>query len=145
MSQIIPLISSGTAGPLGVLHLPRLWLKASLIAAGKGHPDYPVCNGYDTMVLDGLGLDKEEFLAFISESRPTYPQLETWILGKSGGSLDAEAVKKLNDSIIGYHHADDVRKDILGANGIPDDGSIPDAVNLNNLDDWLGFHKEVLS
>ena len=40
-SNIVPLISSGTAGPLGVLHLPRLWLKASLGAAGKLHSDYP--------------------------------------------------------------------------------------------------------
>ncbi len=144
MDKIIPLISSGTAGPLGVLHLPRLWLKASLVASGKGHPDYPICNGYDTMVLDGLGLDKAEFERFIADAKPTYPQLETWILEKSGGQLDATAVKKLNDSITGYHHADEVRKTILDANGIPDDGSLPDAVNLNNLDDWLGFHKEVI-
>ena len=27
MSKIVPLISSGTAGPNGVLHLPRLWQK----------------------------------------------------------------------------------------------------------------------
>ena len=39
MSDIIPMISSGTTGPLGVLHLPRLWLKASLGAAGKLHSE----------------------------------------------------------------------------------------------------------
>ena len=146
MSQIIPLISSGTAGPLGVLHLPRLWLKASLGAAGKLHPDYPaIGKGYDQMVLDGLKINNAEFEAFIADEKPTYPQLETWVLKKSGGSLDAKAVKALNDSIIGYHHSDDVRKDILGANGIPDDGSLPDAINLNNLDDWLSFHKQTIA
>ena len=31
----VPLISSGTAGPLGVLHLPRLWQKVSPEEAGK--------------------------------------------------------------------------------------------------------------
>ena len=31
----VPMISSGTAGPLGVLHLPRLWQKVSLEAQGK--------------------------------------------------------------------------------------------------------------
>ena len=31
----VPLISSGTAGPLGVIHLPRLWLKTSLEATGE--------------------------------------------------------------------------------------------------------------
>ena len=35
MSNIVPLISSGTQGPLGVLHLPRLWQKVILGAAGK--------------------------------------------------------------------------------------------------------------
>lgn len=146
MSQIIPLISSGTAGPLGVLHLPRLWLKASLGAAGKLHPDYPaIGQGYDQMVLDGLSLDKAAFEKFIAESKPTYPQLETWVLAQSGGSLDAAAVAKLNAAITGYNHADATRTAILAADGIPDEGKIRDAVNLNNLDDWHSFHQQTLA
>ena len=145
MSNIVPMISSGTAGPLGVLHLPRLWLKASLGAAGKLHSDYPSCGqGYDQMVLDGLGLDKAAFESFIA-TKPTYPQLEAWVLAQSGGSLDAAAVAKLNAAITGYIHADEVRTSILDANGIPDEGKIRDAINLNNLDDWLAFHKEVIA
>ena len=145
MSEIIPLISSGTAGPLGVLHLPRLWLKASLGAAGKLHTDYPSCgNGYDGMVLAGLGLDKAAFESFIAESKPTYPEFEAWVLEQSGGSLDSVAVEKLNASIIGYNHSDDVRSEVLAANEIPDEGKILDAISLNNLDDWLSFHKEVI-
>jgi hypothetical protein len=42
MSTIVPTISSGVAGPLGVIHLPRLWLKLSLEAQGKLAPGYPV-------------------------------------------------------------------------------------------------------
>ncbi len=34
----VPLISSGLAGPLGILHLPRLWQKVSLEARGKLAP-----------------------------------------------------------------------------------------------------------
>jgi hypothetical protein len=146
MSKIIPLISSGTAGPLGVLHLPRLWLKASLGAAGKLHPDYSATGpGYDHMVLDGLGIDHAAFSAFIAEEKPTYPQLEAWILAQSGGSLDAAAVEKLNAAIAGYNHADAVRTGILTASGIPDDGSILDAINLNNLDDWHCFHQDLIA
>lgn len=145
MSNIVPTISSGVAGPLGVLHLPRLWQKASLEAAGKLHSDYPGCGkGYDQMVLTGLGLDREEFLAYIKGSKPTYVQLEAWVLAKKGGSLDAAAVKALNDSIIGYNHGDDVRAGILSAVGRPDDGSIKDAINLNNLDDWQTFYSTEL-
>ncbi len=146
MSQIIPLISSGTVGPLGVLHLPRLWLKASLGAAGKLHSDYPaIGQGYDQMVLDGLGLDKSAFEKFIAENKPTYPQLESWVLEQSGGSLDAAAVAKLNAAITVYIHADDTRASILSADSIPDNGKIRDAVNLNNLDDWHCFHQQTLA
>ena len=146
MSNIIPLISSGTAGPLCVLHLPRLWQKASLGAAGKLHADYPaIGQGYDQMVLDGLGIEKSAFESFIADSKPTYPQLEAWILDQSGGTLDAAAVAKLNAAITGYNHADEVRTAILSADGIPDTGKIRDAINLNNLDDWHSFHQQELA
>ena len=57
MNTIVPLISSGVAGPLGVLHLPRLWLKVSLEQRGKLAAGYPgIGKGYDQMVLDGIGL-----------------------------------------------------------------------------------------
>lgn len=141
MSKIIPLISSGIAGPLGVLHLPRLWQKASLAAAGKQHPDYPAgAPGYDTMVLEGLGIDPKAFFDFINTTKPTYVQLEHWVLEQKGGRLDATAVEKLNASIRGYDHRDAVRAEILKAVGRVDDGSVKDAVTLNNLDDWQAFH-----
>ncbi len=141
MSNIVPLISSGTAGPLGVLHLPRLWLKASLGAAGKLHPDYPaIGGGYDQMVLDGLGIDKGAFEAFIRDAKPSYVELENWILEQKGGSLDQDAVDKLNASIQGYIHTDATRTEILATAGRPDDVTLKDAVNLNNLDDWAIFH-----
>ncbi len=145
MSQIIPLISSGVAGPLGVLHLPRLWLKASLGAAGKLHPDYPAIGaGYDQMVLDGLGIEKADFESFIATDKPSYVECENWILAQNGGSLDAAAVGKLNAAIAGYIHTDETRAAILAAAGRPDDGTIKDAVNLNNLDDWASFHAREL-
>lgn len=140
MSQIIPLISSGTRGPLGVLHLPRLWQKVSLENAGKLHRDYPaIGGGYDQMVLDGLGIDKAAFVAFM-KSKPTYPALEAWVREQNGVKLDTASVTALNDSITGYIHADETRREILAASGIKDDGSILDAVSLNNLDDWQSFH-----
>ena len=146
MSKIIPTISSGVAGPLGVLHLPRLWSKASLGNAGKLHEDYPAIGaGYDQMVLDGIGIDKAEFENYIASSKPSYVQLEAWILEKKGGSLDQDAVDKLNAAITGYIHDDATRAEILEAAGREDDGTIKDAVNLNNLDDWAAFHAQELS
>lgn len=145
MSKIVPTISSGTAGPLGVLHLPRLWQKVSLDKAGKLHDDYPAIGaGYDQMTLDALGIANADFEAFMN-SKPTYVQLENWVLEQKGGSLDQEAVNKHNEAVKGYIHADEDRTEILAAAGRPDDGSIKDAVNLNNLDDWAIFHKEEIA
>ncbi len=140
-TKLIPTISSGVAGPLGVLHLPRFWSKVLMDAKGVLHDDYPACGaGFDQMVLDGLGLDKDATLAYISDNLPTYPQFEAWVLEQSGGSLDQAAVDELNAAITGYNHDDDTRGGILGASGIEDDGSVLDAVNLNNLDDWYELH-----
>ena len=146
MSKQIPLISSGIAGPLGVLHLPRLWQKVSLDAAGKLNDDYPAIGaGYDQMVLDGLGIDKDTFAGYMRDNKPSYPQLEKWVLDQKGGSLDADEVKKLNDSIVGYNHDDDTRKGILSSCGLEDNGTILDAVNLNNLEDWQDWHSSEIA
>ncbi len=145
-STYVPLISSGVSGPLGVLHLPRLWLKASLEASGKLAPGYPGCGkGYDQMVLDGLGLNREVVLDYIKTQKPTYPQFEAWIKKQPGVKLDKASIEQLNSAIRGYNHTDDVRKGIFSANALADDScSFRDAVNLNNLDDWKEFHEAVL-
>ncbi|MBE7502505.1 MAG: DUF5069 domain-containing protein [Verrucomicrobiales bacterium] len=142
-TKYVPLISSGVAGPLGVLHLPRLWLKSSLEAAGKLADGYPGCgHGYDQMVIDGLGLQREAVLEFIRSRRPTYPQFEAWIRQQPGVKLDAASVSALNAAITGYNHDDATRKGILDASGLADGPR--DAINLNNLDDWKEFHDAVL-
>ena len=141
----VPLISSGVAGPLGVLHLPRLWLKASLEAAGKLAAGYPgIGNGYDMMVINGLNLDADAVKAFIA-TKPTYPQFEAWVRTQPGVNLTKGNIHKLNVSITGYIHPDEVRKSVVFANSLPDDGSVlPDAISINNLDDWYEFHQAVL-
>ena len=140
MSKIVPLISSGTVGPLGVLHLPRLWQKVSLEAAGKIADGYPgIGAGYDSMVIDALGLNADSVRSYITESKPTYPQFEAWVKSQPGVKLDGDTVSSLNASITGYNHDDATRQGILSANGL-DDGDPKDAINLNNLADWLEFH-----
>jgi hypothetical protein len=143
---IVPLIRSSVAGPLGVLHLPRLWLKASLEARNKLAAGYPgIGQGYDMMVINGLGLNADAVRKFITDSKPTYPQFEAWIRSQPGVNLTKANIHKLNVSIAGYIHSDDVRKGILAANNLPDNGSVlPDAISLNNLDDWFEFHQALL-
>ena len=138
---IIPNISSGVAGPLGVLHLPRFWQKVVLNATGNLHAEYPECGaGFDAMVLSALELDQDETLKYLHDTVPTYPEFEKWILDKKGGSLDQAAVDEFNAAARGYNHDDDTRQAILSSAGIEDDGTILDAVHLNQIEAWTEFH-----
>ena len=141
----VPLISSGIAGPLGVVHLPHLWLKVSLDSAGKLAAGYPaVGKGFDAMTLAALGLDERAVRDYIKKNKPTYPEFEAWVK-KNAKSLTREAIEKHNAAVRGYNHDDETRGGILGACGMADAASAPkDAVNLNNLDDWYEFHQAAL-
>jgi hypothetical protein len=141
----VPMISSGTAGPLGVLHLPRLWQKVSLESQGKLAAGYPgIGRGYDAMTCAALGLNEQAVKDYIKQNKPTYPEFEAWVK-KNAKSLNSQAVEKHNAAVRGYNHDDETRKTILSNCGLPDDTSAAkDAVNLNNLDDWYEFHQAVL-
>src|SRR5438874_12222795 len=73
--KYVPMISSGVAGPLGVLHLPRLWLKVSLEEQGKLAPGYPgIGRGFDAMTCAALGLEEQAVKDFIKQNKPRNPQ-----------------------------------------------------------------------
>ncbi len=143
----VPLISSGVAGPLGLLHLPRLWQKGLLGGVGRladGYTD--IGPGFDHMVLGAIGVDPEKAKAYLREKKPTYPQFEAWVKAYPGAKLDKATIYKSNAAVLGYIHSDDTRRQILSAAGLSDDGAVhPSAVDLNNLDDWTEFHKSVAS
>src|ERR1700682_981622 len=141
----VPLISSGTAGPLGVVHLPRLWQKVSLEAAGKLAAGYPgIGRGFDAMTCAALGLEEQAVKDFIQQKKPTYPEFEAWAK-KNAKTLTPGAIEKHNAARRGYIHDHATRKGVRGACGMADDAAAPrGAVNLNNLDDWYEFHQAVL-
>jgi Domain of unknown function (DUF5069) len=145
-STYIPMIPCNVAGPLGVLHLPRLWLKVSLEARGKLAAGYPgIGKGFDQMVVDGLGLTADAVKKFVAEKRPTYAEFEAWVKQQPGVKLSRASIYKLNQSILNYHHSDETRQSILQGCGYKDDGSVLGAaVELNALDDWSAFHQEAL-
>lgn len=142
----VPMIPCSVAGPLGVLHLPRLWLKVSLEARGKLAPGYPgIGKGFDQMVISGLGLNADAVRKFITEKHPTYQQFEDWVKKQPGVKLDRKSVYQLNQSILNYHHDAETQQGILTTAGYADNGGVLGAaVELNALDDWAAFHAEVL-
>lgn len=142
--KIIPTISSGTPGPLGILHLPRLWQKMSLGTVGKLADGYANCGpGYDMMALDALGVDRDRLVGFVAAKKPTYIEFEKFV-AENATKLNQTAISQLNAAIVGYQHTDETRKEILSSVGLPD-GKPTDAVNLNNLDDWQCFHASEIS
>jgi hypothetical protein len=138
--KTVPLVSSGTAGPLGALHLPRLWAKQTLSNAGKLADGYDACGqGFDQMTIDGLGLQREAVIAYIRDNKPTYMEFERWV--SQNGNVSPDAIAKHNAAISGYNHSDELggqmRKDSKCA-----DESVKDAVRLNTLEDLDALHKQ---
>ncbi len=141
MSKIVPVLPSSTSGPLGVKHLPRLWLKSLLSARGQladGYKD--IGPGYDQMVLAAIGIDPDAARSYIAKEQPSYVAFEKWVASQPGVKLDATTIADINAVVIGYNHDDATRSEILAAAGIPDEGLILDAVTLNVIDDLTEFH-----
>jgi hypothetical protein len=135
LTNVVPLISSDTAGPLGAIHLPRLWAKLTLSGAGLLPEGYDECGkGFDQMTLDALGLDRQKTVDFVKNQKPKYMAFEEWVIGQNGGSISQDRIAKHNAAIRGYHHADDLAAKMRGSSGVKN-GSIKDAVTLNTLED----------
>ncbi len=117
--KIVPLISSSVAGPLGVLHLPRLWLKLSLKAIERLAPCRDADADFDKIVTDGLHVNAEKMAGFVKTHKPSYPDFEMWVQQQSGVRLDEISLDKVNASI---------RVAIVKR-------------NYNDMDDWREFHK----
>ena len=140
-ASVVPLVSSGTAGPLGAVHLPRLWLKLTLGAAGALPEDYDECGaGFDAMTLNALGLDRRKTIDFVRQSKPTYIEFEEWVV--ANGRTDKATIERHNAAIRGYHHADDHAKEMREASKIKD-SSVKDAVTLNTVEDLDEVHRRI--
>lgn len=140
--KVVPLVSSGTAGPLGAIHLPRLWAKLTLASAGLLADGYDECgHGFDQMTIANLNLDRQKTIDYVKNSHPTYIQFERWVIEQNGGKIDRAVVEKHNAAIRGYNHGDELAAGMRKASGITDE-TIKDAVTLNTLEDLDELHKQ---
>jgi hypothetical protein len=141
-TEYAPAISSGVAGPLGVLHLPRLWLKHRLHAGGRLPAGYRHgTGGFDEMVSGGLGFDPQAFATYVETEQPDYLAAEGWVRGHAT-TLTAAAIAAVNARIRATKlPADrlDERRAELGPCAAALELSIP----LNDLDDWAGLHRQL--
>lgn len=143
LQNVVPLISSGTPGPLGAIHLPRLWAKLTLSAAGLLPEGYDECGaGFDQMTLTALGLDRQKTIDFVKGSKPKYIAFEEWVIAQNGGSISPDTIKKHNDAIRGYNHSDELAAKMRAASGIKNP-AIKDAVTLNTIEDLDDLYAQV--
>jgi hypothetical protein len=139
---IVPAISSGTAGPLGAIHLPRLWLKLTLSSSGVLAEGYDFCgSGFDAMTLAALGLNRDKTIAFIRENKPTYMEFERWVM--QNGKTDRATIDRHNAAIRSYNHGPELAREMRASSKV-DDASISDAVTLNTLEDLDTIYHQVV-
>ena len=146
MDTQIPLISTRTTGPLGLAHLPRLWLKMRLAAKGLLAEGYRAGEGgFDGHLLSHLGLDRDDVVRLIEKSQPTYVEFEAWVKeNASPESLTKAAIDRVNDQMLTHEKSGENRANQLEFVGLPNDDSVWFGADLNNLDDWQGFHQLLL-
>jgi hypothetical protein len=139
-TNIVPLVSSGTAGPLGALHVPRLWLKLSLAGIGALPEGYDECGaGFDAMTLGAFGLDRQKTIDFVRQNKPTYMEFEEWIV--ANGRTDKATIERHNAGISGYNHGDDLASTMRRSSKVKD-SSVKDAVTLNTVEDLDEVHRQ---
>ena len=136
---MVPLISSRSAGPLGVVHLPRLWLKISLHAVGRLPEGYRHgVGGFDAMTFENLGIDGAAFIAYVESELPTYVQCEQWVR-EHATNLTPGAIATHNEMILNRDKTPEAAAEQRATIGI-DAPDLRHAITLNDLDDWTTAH-----
>jgi hypothetical protein len=139
MKEIPPLIGSNVSGPLGILHLPRLWLKILLHAAGRLPEGYRHgSGGFDSLLCERLGIDEAAFVAYVETEKPDYLTLERWVVAHAR-DLSPATITALNQRIRTANMSEANAAARRAQFGIADE-SFANACVLNDLDDWAGFH-----
>jgi len=144
MEPIYPLISSAVKGPLGICHLPRLWLKILLFGCGRLPEGYRHGEGgFDETTTDNLGLDRLAFVAYIENDKPDYLQLEAWVR-EHATKLDPASIAAHNQFILERRMRDEIAVPRRAELGLTDT-DVWNGVTLNDLDDWAGVHKQAVA
>jgi hypothetical protein len=131
------------AGPLGVVHLPRMWLKG-ILSAARSLPEtyFDDYKGFNKRVVDGLGLEPEAWFAFL-KTLPTYLEAEQYVR-EHATKLDAASIAAVNAEIAGLPRPEENAVKVRELVGLDAPGYNNSAM-LINLDDWYAIHKELIA
>ncbi len=142
-TPLVPAISTSVYGPLGLMHLPRLWLKMLLHLYGRLPADYRFgSGGFDGLLLERIGVDHDALNAFLSVERPGYLATEAW-MREHASALEPETIAAFNahvDNVIVPEERAAPRRAKLGL-----DDSVKRGVALNDTDDWQQIHEQLIA
>jgi hypothetical protein len=143
LERIVPLIGPTVAGPIGVVHLPRMWLKGILSSRGMLYEGYvDTHKGFNQYVVDGLGLEPDAWFGFL-KTTPTYPQTEAYVRAHAT-KADATGIAAVNEAIFGFIRPPEMAKlahDRAGMGNSP----IRDSARLVSFDDWCTVHEQLIA
>ena len=100
-------IETTDLGPLGVLHLKRLWSRLTLRSANQNKQTNEWLS--DRLVIDGLGLALEETIQYLGRTAPTYEQFEQWILERNGGRIEPLRLERINATVSGAEYSAELK------------------------------------
>jgi hypothetical protein len=143
MEKIIPLAAADVVGPLGIAHLPRLWLKVGLSAAGL-LPGVYLDNylGTNKTVIDAIGLDPDATFAYL-KTRPSYQEFEVWTKANAKG-LTPASIAASNAAVDVQEKPADKAAAVRDQVGLAD-ASFSGSTILNALDDWDTVYRDVIA
>ena len=146
MEKHIPLISTRTIGPLGLVHLPRVWLKLRLAAQDMLNENYRAGEGgFDGVLLNSLGIEPSAVVAFIKASQPSYLHFEDCVKKNADPeSITPDAIAACNERILTFPKPEPMRTESLEFVGLSQSDKEWLGTDLNDLDDWHGIHLALL-
>ncbi len=146
MNTHVPLISTRSKGPLGLAHLPRLWLKMRLAARGMLADGYRAGEGgFDGALLEAFGIEPAAAVAFVNQTQPGYLAFEAWVQQNAKPeSLTPAAIEQFNKRVLAFVKPEPGATQTRDMLGLPESDKQWLGTDLNDLDDWHGFHLALL-
>ncbi len=140
IERVLPAVSMQSRGALGVMHLPRLWMKATLAAGDALHEDWRSGrpSGFDVWFTGAVGLDLDRAIDYVHAELPPYPQFESWA-AEHAERLSAPEIAQHNNVILQREKPEAVAAPERAVLGIDDPAYRP-SVELNDLVDWHWLH-----
>ena len=141
LEPISPAITSLATGPLGVLHLARLWGKALIKACGALPEGYHSGSGpLDEQLAEAIGMDLAASVRYTAEL-PSYIAYEGWVRDHAT-KLTPEAVEPWNERMRTREKRVEMAAAERATLGLTDE-TIRGGLLLNDLLDWHLLHEQV--